>query len=289
MPSESPLPETIIGPSRGWLPHWGELWAYRDLFWQFVRRDFATRYRQTLLGPAWYILQPVLLMAVFTVVFGRIARLSTEAVPPALFYLAGLLSWSYFAQTMPAVAGTFTANIGIFSKVYFPRLTVPLSIMTSNLVSLALQFLTFTALWLYYRVFTDFGAHPVCPPLTAVGLLLLAQLQVMLLSLGVGSLLAATTGKYRDVQHVVPVMLQLWFYGTPIVYPLSMISPEAHWRWVATLNPMTAAAEAVRMALLGNSSWTPSLALTAWGTTLVLLVLGLAAFSKAERTVIDVA
>jgi lipopolysaccharide transport system permease protein len=282
--------EIIIEPSRGWLRvPFKELWAYRDLFWQFVRRDFSTKYRQTLLGPLWFILQPLLLTAVFTVVFGRIARLSTENVPPALFYLAGLLSWTYFAQTMPTIAGTFTANAHLFGKIYFPRLTIPLSQMAGNLVAFGLQLTTFFALWIYYRTFTGFGAHPTTPLLVTGALLLQAQLQIMLLALGVGSLLAAATGKYRDLQHVLPVAVQLWFYGTPIVYPLSMISTEANWRWVATLNPMTAPAEAIKLALLGAGSWTPALALGAWATTLVVLCAGLIGFSRAERTVVDVA
>jgi lipopolysaccharide transport system permease protein len=284
-----PQIEVVIQRSRGLMPiRWHELWEYRDLFWQFVRRDFATKYRQTLLGPLWYILQPLLVTSVFTVVFGRIARLSTEQTPPALFYLAGLLGWTYFAQTMPAIAGTFTVHAGMFSKVYFPRLTVPLSVMVTNLISLGLQYVAFGSLWLYYRGMTAFSGHLLPGIGFALGLLLLAHVQVMLLALGVGCLLAATTGKYRDIQHLIPVVIQLWLYATPIVYPLSMISKEANWRWVATLNPMSAPTEAIRLALLGQSSWTPQLALGAWLVTLLLLVLGLAAFSKAERTVVDV-
>lgn len=282
--------EIVIEPSQGLLRvKWHELWNYRDLMWQFVRRDFSTKYRQTLLGPAWFILQPLMLTAVFTVVFGRIARLSTDNVPPAIFYLAGLLSWSYLAQTMPAIAGTFTANAHLFGKIYFPRLTVPLSHLVNGLVALALQFVTFAALWTYYRVFTDFGMHPTASWPQAVGLILLAQVQIFLLALGVGTLLAAATGKYRDLQHVLPVLIQLWFYATPVVYPLSMISTAARWRWIATLNPMTGPVEAFKMALLGDSSWTLALAVIGWGITLVLLGLGLASFSHAERTVIDVA
>ena len=282
--------EVVIEASHGCLRlRWKELWEYRDLFWQFVRRDFSTKYRQTLLGPLWFVLQPLLMTSVFTVVFGRIARLPTEHVPPALFYLGGLLSWTYFAQTMPVIAGTFTSNAHLFGKIYFPRLTIPLSQMFGNLAALGLQFVTFGGLWMYYRVFTDFKFHPQTPALIAVGLIIMAQLQIMLLSLGVGSILAAATGKYRDLQHVLPVMLQLWFYGTPIVYPLSMISTEASWRWVAVLNPMTAPAEAMKLALLGYSSWTPALAAGAWATTLIMLLLGLSAFSRAERTVVDVA
>jgi lipopolysaccharide transport system permease protein len=288
-----PLPdsrrsETIIEPSRRWsLAPWSELWEYRDLFWQLLRRDFSTKYRQTLLGPLWFVLQPLMLTAVFAVVFGRLARLPTDDAPPILFYLCGLLSWTYFAQTMPAIAGTFTGNAHIFGKIYFPRLTVPLAQLAGNLVALALQFVTFAALLLYYRTQTEFGHQPRPFPPVAFALLLLSQLQIMALALGVGSLLAAATGKYRDLQHVLPLLMQLWFYGTPVVYPLSMVAETARWHWVVTLNPMTAPAEALRLALLGKSSWTPSLALGAWATTLVLLAAGLASFSRAERTVVD--
>lgn len=282
--------EIVIQPQRGWLRvPWRELWDYRDLFWQFVRRDFSAKYRQTILGPAWFILQPLMLTAVFTVVFGRLAQLPTDNVPPVLFYLCGLVAWTYFAQTMPAVSGTFTANAHLFGKIYFPRLLVPLSVLTGNLAAFGLQLVTFAAMWVYYRAFTEFGQQPMTHPLLAVGLLLGAQLQIMVLALGVGSLLAAATGKYRDLQHVLPVMVQLWFYATPVVYPLSMISTEARWYWVAVLNPMTAPVEAIKLALVGNSSWTPTLGLGAWGTTLVLALLGLSLFSRAERTVVDVA
>ena len=282
--------EVLIEPSRGWLRvPWRELWDYRDLFWQFVRRDFSTKYRQTFLGPLWFILQPLLLTAVFTIVFSRIARLPTDNAPPMLFYLCGLVAWSYFAQTLPAVAGTFTANANLFGKIYFPRLLVPLSNLAIGLVALALQVLTFGAIWIYYRFWTEFVHSPVTSLLPALALFVAAQIQIMLLVLGVGMLLAAATGKYRDFQVVLPVMMQLWFYATPVVYPLSMISKAATWRWVAVINPMTAPVEAIKLALLGTSSWTPQLALGAWATTLVLLILGLAAFLRAERTVIDVA
>lgn len=280
--------EIIIKPSKGWLRiPWGELWEYRDLFWQFVRRDYASKYRQTLLGPLWFILQPLLMTAVFTVVFGRIARLPTDSVPPMLFYLCGLVAWNYFAQTMPVIASTFTANSHILGKVYFPRLIIPLSTLASNLISFALQTATFAAAWLYFRIFSGFTHDGSI--LASLLLFLGAQLQIMFLTLGVGSLFAAATGKYRDLQHVLPVLTQLWLYATPVVYPLSMISQQARWYLVAAMNPMTAPVEAMKLALLGHSSWSPGLALLSLFITLLVLVLGLAAFGRAERTVIDVA
>ncbi len=288
--SRTPAVETVIQPASGWLRvPWRELWAYRDLFTQFVQRDFSAKYRQTLLGPAWFVLQPLMMTAVLTVVFGRLARLPTDNSPPVLFYLCGLLSWTYFAQTMPTVAGTFTGNAHLFGKIYFPRLTVPLSVAAGNHVALAIQFLTFAALWFYYRTFTDYSHATLTPALPALGLVVLAQVQIVLLAIGMGCLLAAATGKYRDLQHVLPVLVQLWFYATPVVYPLSMISEEARWRWVAVLNPMTAPVEAMKLALLGHSSWTPGLALGSSAITATLLLVGLSAFSRAERTVIDVA
>ncbi len=289
MPPSSEI-EVVIAPSRGWLRiPWKELWDYRDLARQFVERDFSTKYRQTLLGPLWFVLQPLMLTAVFAVVFGRLAQLPTSNIPPGLFYLSGLLAWNYFSQTMPAIAGTFTTNAHIFGKIYFPRLIVPLSQLVSNLAAFVLQLATFFAIWACYRVFMGFHPHEATSLPFAIGLILLAQLQIMALALAVGTLLSAATGKYRDLQHVLPVVTQLWFYATPIVYPLAMISPAARWYWVAKLNPMTAPAEAIRLALFGVSSWTPQLALGAWAMTLALLLVGLSAFSRAERTVIDVA
>lgn len=228
-----------------------------------------------------------MMTAVFTVIFGRLARLPTDHTPPVLFYLCGLLSWSYFAQTMPAIAGTFTNNGHLFGKIYFPRLTIPFAQLVGNLPALAIQAVTFGAMW-GFIFFTDpVSLRHVSAP-AAVGILIASQLQVMALSLGVGLILAAATGKYRDLQHILPVLVQLWFYATPVVYPLSMISREANWRWVATLNPMTAPAEGFKLALLGEGSWSIPLALGAWLTTSVVLALGFSAFSRAERTVIDV-
>lgn len=285
-----PCETVVIEPSRGWLRvPWRELWLYRDLFWQFVQRDFSTKFRQTLLGPAWFVLQPLMLTAVLTVVFGRLARLPTDNVPPVLFYLCGMLAWTFFAQTMPTVAGTFTVNAHLFGKIYFPRLTVPLSVVAGNHAAFAIQFLTFAAVWTYYRTFTEYAHQALTPALPAVLLVITAQLQIALLALGVGCLFAAATGKYRDLQHILPVAVQLWFYATPVVYPLSMISTEARWWWVATLNPMTAPVEAMKLALLGESSWTIELALGSAGLTLVVLLAGLSAFSRSERSVIDVA
>lgn len=282
--------KVTIEASRGWLRvPWQELWVYRDLLWQFIARDFSTKFRQTMLGPAWFVLQPLLLTAVFAVVFGRLARLPTDNVPPVLFYLCGLLAWTYFAQTMPAIAATFTGNAQLFGKIYFPRLTVPLSVVVGNHVALAIQLGTFASVWIYYRIFTDFGDHHLTGPLPALGLFLLAQFQIVCLAMGVGCLLAAATGKYRDLQHILPVLVQLWFYATPVVYPLSMISTEARWRWVAAINPMTAPVEAMKLALLGQGSWTPTMAAGSLVITFSVLFAGLAAFSRAERTVIDVA
>lgn len=290
MPVQGPEKEIIIQPSRGFLGFpVRELWSYRDLFLQFVRRDYASKFKQTLLGPLWFVLQPLLMTAVFTVVFGRLANLPTDGVPPMLFYLCGLVAWNYFAQSMPVIAGTFTANTHLFNKVYFPRLTVPLSILAANLFSFLLQLLTFAAAWLFFRMHTEYGAAPCGNLVTTILLLILAQAQIMLLSLGVGTLFAAATGKYRDLQHVLPVLVQLWFYATPVVYPLSMISKEAKWYYVAASNPMTAPVEAIKLALLGHSSWSPSLALISWSVTIAIALLGLSAFGRAEKTVIDVA
>ena len=241
--------EIVIEPSRGWLKvKWDELWEYRDLLVMLVQRDFISRYKQTLLGPLWHILQPVVMTLVFAVIFGRIAGIPTDGIPVPLFYLCGLLAWNYFAQNVTTGASTFINNAGIFGKVYFPRLVVPLAIVISNLVAFAFQLIPFAIFFAYFRLTGD---HAPNVHLTWRLLLLpLPLLQLAMLSLGVSLLLAASTAKYRDLIHLNQFIIQLWMFATPIIYPISKV-PEA-WRWIVWANPMSVPVESFRYLLLGQ-------------------------------------
>jgi lipopolysaccharide transport system permease protein len=263
----------------------GPVWAYRDLLFLLVKRDFLSKYKQSVLGPIWFLLQPLVMTSAFTVVFSRVAQLSTDSLPAPLFYMAGLLGWNYFQQTFNAVAGTFISNMHIFSKVYFPRLVVPLALATSNLLAFAVQFGAFAGIYGYCKVFSDksesFGLN------SYAFLLPLLLLQTIMLSVGVGLCIAVATAKYRDLAHVLGLLSQIWLYATPIIYPMSKV-PVA-WRSIVALNPMTGIVEAFRWLLLGKGTLSPSIMLSsACGTGFVLL-LGLHLFRNAERTVVDIA
>ena len=276
--------EIVIRPTRGWLQlNLGEIWQYRDLLFLLVHRDFVAKYKQTILGPAWFVLQPLLTTVVFSIVFGEIAKIPTDDLPRMLFYLAGLLGWNYFAQTFQSTSATLVANAGIFGKVYFPRLVVPLSAVISNLFAFALQLATLLAVWIYFKLFTSagglfgFSASIVWFPLVL--------LQVAALSLGVGLWLSALTAKYRDFTFLSGFIIQIWMYATPVIYPLSQI-PE-RWRWIAVLNPMTMPVEAIRIMFLGQGTVVGAYVLLSLSITVLLLLSGILVFSKVEKTFID--
>jgi lipopolysaccharide transport system permease protein len=276
--------EIVIRPTRGWLQlNLGEIWQYRDLLFLLVHRDFVAKYKQTILGPAWFVLQPLLTTVVFSIVFGEIAKIPTDDLPRMLFYLAGLLGWNYFAQTFQSTSGTLIGNAGLFGKVYFPRLVVPLSAVISNLFAFALQLATLLAVWIYFKLFTSagglfgFSASIVWFPLVL--------LQVAALSLGVGLWLSALTAKYRDFTFLSGFIIQIWMYATPVIYPLSQI-PEK-WRWIAVLNPMTMPVEAIRIMFLGQGTVVGAYVLLSLSITVLLLLSGILVFSKVEKTFID--
>ncbi|MES2692508.1 MAG: ABC transporter permease [Verrucomicrobiota bacterium] len=278
--------EIVIEPSRGFhLFSWRDLYAYRDLLWLLVWRDFAARYKQTILGPLWFIIQPLLMTLVFTVVFGKFAGIKTPGTPPILFYLCGLLAWNYFAQTFQSTSSTLVTNAGIFSKVYFPRLIVPLSSVISNLAALAIQLVTFGAVYGAYAAIgmpdDDTGLR------WQVIFLPLVVLQVAALGLGIGLWLAALTTRYRDFTVLAGFLLQLWLYGTPIIYPLQNV-PLA-WKFAVELNPMTMPVETFRFALLGAGSPEPRLIILSAVVTIACLITGLVAFKRVERTFVDIA
>ncbi len=272
---------TIIRPRRPWFDiSIRELWQYRDLIRLFVRRDFVAQHKQTILGPLWFFIQPLLTTFMFTLIFGRIAKIPTDGVPDLLFYLAGLVCWQYFSLCLIQTSDTFVANAGIFGKVYFPRLSIPISIIISNLFKFGIQFVLF-ALFLVYFKLKGAPIH-----LTWVVLLTPVLLILMaVLALGTGILISSLTTKYQDLRHVMAFGVQLWMYATPIVYPLSQV-PE-HLRNYFALNPMTAIVETFKLGFLGVSSIRPEQLIIGTVSTFVILIIGLMLFSRVEKTFMD--
>ena len=276
--------EIRIAPSRGWLRiDWHEFWEYRDLLWLLIQRDVTSRYKQTLLGPLWFVAQPVLTAIVFAIIFGRIAGIPTDGIPGPLFYLCGLLGWTYFSQNVTNAGASFVNNAHIFGKVYFPRLVVPVAVICSNLVAFAIQLAPFLAFLVYYKSFTADAASVQFTP--ALLLAPLPLLHIAVLSLGISLLMSAATAKFRDLVHLNQFLLQIWMFATPIFYPLSKV--PAQWKWIVWANPMSVPVEAFRICLLGRGTLTWQDIAISIGIALALLGFGLAAFRRVERTVMD--
>lgn len=271
----------VIRPQRAWWDlRLGELWRYRDLVWLFVWRDFVAYYKQTILGPLWYLIQPILTTVVFTVIFGNIAQLSTDGLPPFLFYLAGNTVWTYFAASLTSTSNTFTSNAGLFGKVYFPRLAMPLSVVISQIISFFIRFFVFLGFLVYFIVS---GAN-VTPNWWILMLPVLLFIMAGL-GLGLGIIISSLTTKYRDLQQLVTFGVQLLMYGTPVIYPLSSI--EGAWRWLILANPMTPVVEVFRLAFLGTSALPPVYLLYSIFFVFVVLVSGILIFNRVENNFMD--
>ena len=257
-----------------------DIWYFRDLLMLFVRRDFVAYYKQTILGPAWFFIQPLLTTIVYTIIFGNIAKLSTDGLPPILFYLAGVTAWNYFGECLRKTSDTFTQNANIFGKVYFPRMVVPLSITVSTLITFGIQFFLFLGFLLYF-IFTGAAISPNWYILTFP--LLIATMGIMGLSFGLW--LSALTTKYRDLKFLVGFGVQLLMYATPVIYPISQIPDKYHWIMIA--NPMTSIIETFRFAFLGagNMSWA-GLSYSV-GFTIILFLSGLIIFNRTEKNFMD--
>lgn len=272
---------SIIRPVSGWFNfNLSELWRYRDLIFLFVKRDFTAMYKQTILGPLWFLIQPLLTTVIFTIVFGRIAEIPTDGLPPMLFYMSGIVAWNYFSNCMTNTANTFTANANIFGKVYFPRLAVPVSVIIINLATFAIQFLLFLA-FLFYFMYK--GAPINSSALIFITPLLIIQMGV--LGLGIGIIVSSLTTKYKDLTFAVGFCTQLWMYATPIVYPMSQI-PEK-WQWLYALNPMAAIIETFRYAFLGAGNINLQAMAISLSSTLILFIIGVILFSRIEKTFMD--
>ncbi len=264
--------------------NFNDLWRYRDLLLMFVKRDFVSFYKQTVLGPLWFFIQPIFTTLVFTFVFGNLAGISTDGLPQQLFYLTGITSWNYFSDCLTKTSTVFRDNANIFGKVYFPRLIMPLSIVVSNLVRFGVQLLLMVAMMVYFYFFPTAGTS-FAP---SIGLLLFPVLVLLmaLLGLGLGLIITAMTTKYRDLTFLVTFGVQLLMYGTTVIYPLSYAREKGYGTWVE-LNPMTGIIEAFRYAFLGKGEFTLWSIGYSVAVTLVILFLGILIFNKTEKNFVD--
>lgn len=270
--------------------HIKETFKYKDLIFLFVRRDFVSKYKQTVLGPAWAIIQPLLTTVVFTVVFGNIAGLTTVdiegnyIIPSFLFYMSGNICWSYFSGTLSATSNTFISNSGIMGKVYFPRLVTPIATALSNLISFGIQLVMFVVLWLFYII--RGGTSIVISPVLL--LIPLCILQMIILSVGFGIIISSFTTKYRDLNMVVGFGLQLWQYACPVAYGLALITEKIpSLIWLYMLNPVTPIITTFRYAMFGFGYFNPVYYLISWIVSISVFFIGLILFNRIERTFMD--
>ena len=270
-----------IKPKSGWFNiEIGEIFRYKDLILLFVKRDFVTFYKQTILGPLWYIIQPLFNTLVFTFIFGKVAKIPTDGLPPFLFYLSGTVVWSYFSHCLNETSNTFTTNAEVFGKVYFPRIAVPISVALTAVFQFLIQFAIFLG-FLSYFWYKGSNINPTIYIIT----LPLIVLHMAILSIGFGMMISALTAKYRDLAFAMSFMIQLWMYLTPIVYPLSQV-PEKY-RLFILINPMTAVIESFRGAFLGVNSITPQELLFSIFLSILFFISGIVIFSRVERTFMD--
>lgn len=261
-----------------------ELWKYRDLLVMYIKRDIVTFYKQTVLGPLWFVIQPLLTTLMFMFVFGGIAGISTDGLPQPLFYMAGLLCWNYFSECLSRCSDTFNANQNVFGKVYFPRLVVPLSIVVSSLIKMGIQFGLFLVIYLYYAV----GGYSFQVNVYAF---LLPLLVVMLagLGLGFGLLISSLTTKYRDLRFLITFGVQLWMYATPVIYPISVMK-ESHekYMWLIVANPLTSIIETFKFGFLGEGTFSWFNLGYSLAFTVLVMFWGMVTFNKVQRSFMDV-
>jgi lipopolysaccharide transport system permease protein len=256
-----------------------ELWHYRDLLVLFVRRDFVTVYKQTILGPLWFFIQPILTTITFTVIFGNIAKLSTDGAPKVVFYMAGITLWGYFSSCLTSVSGVFNTNANIFGKVYFPRLIMPLTIVISNLMKFAVQFLLFICFVIYFIL-----QEQIHPNVWVLALPLVVLLMA-LISMGIGLILSSMTTKYKDLNQLISFGMQLFMYATPVIYPSSSI--PADYQWIININPLVGLFDYMRFAFLGVGAFAFSDFIYPFIFAVVVLFFGILVFNKVQKTFMD--
>jgi len=257
-----------------------EIWNYRDLFVLFIKRDITVSYKQTILGPLWFFIQPLLTTLLFLLVFGKIAGISTDGVPPILFYLGGITIWNYFSDSLRLTSDTFVKNAGLYGKIYFPRIITPLSVVSSNLVKFGIQFSLFLAVFLYYY----FNNSQIQPNIT----LFLIPFYIIILaimSLGFGLIISAVTTKYRDLTFLIQFGIQLWIYITPVIYPISKV-PEKY-RWIVMVNPVSSLVESFKYSFTGSGNFSLGRILYSGIFSIILFFAGVAIFNRTEKTFMD--
>ena len=273
--------DIVITPKRGWFNlNLKGVWHYRDLIQLFVRRDLVSQYKQTILGPLYFAITPIVGTLINTLIFGKIAKLSTDGIPQFLFYMSGNLFWGYFSTCLNAGKSVFSANVALFSQVYFPRISVPISQNISAFIKLTIQFAIFAIIFFYFLV-QGYNLQP------SWGILLIPLLlfQCSFLGLGVGILMSSFTVKYRDLNFIYRFIISLWMYISPVVYPLSII-PEK-WRYVLSFNPMVGIIETARQVLFGESTLDPIYIVNGLFSTLIMFFIGLLIFNRVEKHFLD--
>ncbi len=263
--------------------NFGEIWRYKDLLEMYIKRDIVTFYKQTILGPIWFFIQPIFTTIVFMFVFGGLAKIPTDGIPQPLFYLAGITLWNYFSESLTKTSDTFLTNQAIFGKVYFPRLIAPLSVTITGLIKMMIQFLVFVIVYIY---FVAKGTH--------VGLNIYALLFPVLifilasLTLGFGIIISSLTTKYRDLKFLITFAIQLWMYATPVIYPLSVMSGSKKYMWLIQANPLTSVMETFKYGFLGQGTFSWLALGYSFLFSVIILLVGIIIFNRVERSFMDV-
>lgn len=284
----NPTDEIVIRPNQSWVHiDWRGMLQYKDLVLLMVRRDFIARYKQTILGPAWFVINPVLTSLTFTLVFSRVLGVSTGGIPPVLFYLSGMLGWTYFSSLLNTTSTALISNASLFGKVYFPRLIVPLAMSISSCIAFAIQLCTLLAV-LSFFAFTGRVEVSLSQVLIAIATLPLVLVHTAMLALGVGLSLASLTAKYRDFQHLTGFLLQMWMYLTPVIFPFSRIQERfPDYAWLAALNPMSAIVENIRALFFSSPGMPLPYVILSIGIAAAVFVFGVLMYQRTARTFID--
>ncbi len=271
----------IASESKWWSIPFKEIWHYRDLLWILLKRDYKASFRQTVLGPLWFFIQPIFTTLMYTVVFNRVAKLGTDGMPPILFYLSGVILWNYFSTSITSTSNAFISNASIFGKVYFPRLIIPISVVLSNMMKLMVQFSFFLIVFVYYW---QCSCSTITPSWHAA-LFPFLFLLMGILGLAIGMLISTFTTKYRDFQYLIAFGIQLLMYATPIVYPSSMV--KGVWHDILVLNPMTGIVEGFRYSFLGTGSFQWGMIGYSFIFSIVMLSISVVLFNKVEKKFMD--